>query len=110
AVGGDPAPGKPADPMTVLIVVPSLHAGAADAGALGLVRILRDAGHRPIVVSSGGRMEAEVTAGGGEFVRLEVASKNPAVMLRNAASLVRLIRRRHPHLVHAHGRSAGWSA
>ena len=94
----------------MLVVVPTLHAGAADAGALGLVRILRDAGHLPIVVSRGGRMEAEVTAAGGELVRLDVASNNPAVMLLNAASLVRLIRRRHPHLVHAHGRSAAWSA
>jgi glycosyltransferase involved in cell wall biosynthesis len=98
-----------ADALTVLIVVPSLHAGAADAGAVGLVRILGDAGHRAIVVSRGGRLEQEVVAGGGEFVRLDVASKNPAVMLLNAATLIRLIRRERPHLVHAHGRSAGWS-
>lgn len=98
-----------ADALTVLVVVPSLHAGAADAGAVGLVRILADAGHRAIVVSRGGRLEHEVAAGGGEFVRLDVASNNPAVMLLNAATLIRLIRRERPHLVHAHGRSAAWS-
>jgi phosphoserine phosphatase len=43
-------------PLTVLIVVPTLQAGAAAAGAVELVRILSSAGHQPLVVSSGGRM------------------------------------------------------
>lgn len=99
-----------ADPLTVLIVVPSLQAGAADAGALGLVRILVAAGHRAVVVSRGGRMESDIAAAGGEFVRIDVASNNPAVMLLNAGALVRLIRQMRCDVVHAHGRSAAWSA
>ncbi len=47
-------------PLTVLIVVPSLHAGAADAGTVQLVRILTAGGHRPIVVASGGRMVPDI--------------------------------------------------
>ena len=39
------------DPLSILIVVPALDAGAADVGALGLVRILTAAGHRAIVAS-----------------------------------------------------------
>lgn len=96
--------------LTVLIVVPSLHAGAADAGALGLVSILTAAGHRAVVVSRGGRMECGIAAAGGEFVRIDVASNNPAVMLFNAGALVRLIRQVRCDVVHAHGRSAAWSA
>jgi hypothetical protein len=42
--------------LTVLITVPTLETGAADVGALDLVRMLFSAGHRPIVVSSGGRL------------------------------------------------------
>ena len=53
-------------------MTPSLHAGAADAGAVQLVRILASAGHRPIVVSSGGRMVADVTAAGATFVAMNV--------------------------------------
>ena len=56
------------DPITVLIVVPTLDGGAADVGALGLVRILTAAGHRAIVASQAGRLVADVTAAGGEFV------------------------------------------
>jgi glycosyltransferase involved in cell wall biosynthesis len=94
----------------VLIVTPSLHAGAADAGSVELARILAAAGHQPIVVSSGGRMESDVTAVGADFIRMNVASQNPAVMLRNAFVLARLIRARRCDVIHAHGRACGWSA
>jgi len=97
-------------PLTVLIVVPTLHAGAAEAGAVELVRILAGAGHHPIVVSCGGRMEAQVTAAGAELVNLDVASKNPLIMLRNAVALARLVRDRGCDVVHAHGRAPAWSA
>jgi len=98
------------DPLTVVIVVPSLHAGAADAGAVALARILKRAGHRAIVVSRGGRIESEVAAAGGEFIRLDVSNWNPVMMLVNAAALIRLVRRVDGDLIHAHGRSAAWSA
>ena len=71
-----------AKPITALIVTPALDGGAADVGAVELVRILKSAGHRAIVVSRAGRLVADITAAGGEFVALDVASKNP---LRDAA-------------------------
>jgi glycosyltransferase involved in cell wall biosynthesis len=100
----------PIHPMTVLVVVPSVHAGAADTGTLQLARILAANGHRPIVVASGGRMVPDITAAGAQFVRMNVASKNPAVMLRNALALARLVRQRKCDVIHAHGRAPGWSA
>ena len=96
--------------MTVLIVVPTLDVGAADVGAVELTRILNDAGNRAIVVSRAGRLVADVTAAGGEFVALDVASNNPIVMLRNAAVLTRLARERQCHAIHALGRAGAWSA
>lgn len=98
------------DPLTVLIAVPTLDAGAADAGALELVRILAAAGHKPIVVSRGGRLVAEVTAAGGEFIALNLDSNNPFIMLRSAFALTRLVRTRGCNVLHAHGRAAAWSA
>jgi glycosyltransferase involved in cell wall biosynthesis len=97
-------------PLVVLIVVPTLDAGAAEAGAIELVRILAGAGHHPIMVARGGRMEAEIAEAGAEFVRLNVASKNPLVILRNASVLSRLIRERRCDVIHAHGRAPAWSA
>jgi len=96
--------------LTVVIAVPTLEIGAADHGALDLVRILAGAGHHPIVVSSGGRLAATVSTAGAEFISLDVASKNPLVIARNGLALVRLIRQRGCDVVHAHGRTAAWSA
>ena len=100
---------SPSRSLTVLIVVPTLQAGAADAGALELVRILAAAGHKAIVVSAGGDLANEATAAGGDCITLDMASRNPIVMLRNALTLARLVRARHCDLLHAHGRAPAWS-
>ena len=97
-------------PMIALIVVPTLHVGAADAGTVELVRILAAAGHRPIVASSGGRLVDDVTTAGGESVLFDMDSQNPVIVLRNAFALMRLVRERRCNVVHAHGRAAAWSA
>jgi glycosyltransferase involved in cell wall biosynthesis len=98
------------DPITVLIVVPTLDGGAADAGALDLVRILENAGHHAIVASRAGKLVADVTAAGAEFVPLDVGTNNPIVMLRNAGVLNRLARERQCDAIHAFGRAGAWSA
>jgi glycosyltransferase involved in cell wall biosynthesis len=97
-------------PLTVLVVVPTLESGAAEMGALELVRNLSAAGHTAILLSSGGRMERDITAAGGEFIRADVASKNPIVMMRNATLIARLVRQRRCDAIHAHGRAPAWSA
>jgi glycosyltransferase involved in cell wall biosynthesis len=96
--------------IAALIVVPTLDAGAADAGAVELVRILKGAGHRAIVVSRAGRLVADVTTAGGEFVPLDVSSNNPIKMLRNGIFLTRLVRERRCAVIHAFGRAGAWSA
>jgi len=98
------------NPLTVLIVVPSLQAGAADLCVVDLVRILAAAGNRPIVLSSGGRLEGEICALGGEFIRADVASKNPLVMMRNADIMRRIAHKERCDIIHAHGRAPAWSA
>jgi glycosyltransferase involved in cell wall biosynthesis len=108
-------PAKPAaptlpDPITVLIVVPTLDGGAADAGAVELVRILQNAGQRAIVASRAGRLVADVTSAGAEFIALDTGTNNPITILRNAAALSRLARDRKCDAIHAFGRAGAWSA
>jgi glycosyltransferase involved in cell wall biosynthesis len=98
------------NPLTVLLVVPSLEAGAADHSVIDLVRILAAAGNRPIVLSSGGRLETEIAALGGEFIRGDIASKNPFAMMRNAGVMRRILRQERCDIIHAHGRAPAWSA
>jgi glycosyltransferase involved in cell wall biosynthesis len=108
-VAGDPGI-PPIAPLTVLIVAPSLDAGAADVGAFELARTLAHAGHRPIVASTGGRLVPALEAAGAEFIAMNAARKNPAVILRNAIVFTRLVRTRGCHVIHAHGRAPAWSA
>ena len=106
--GGMPEP--QCAPLTVLIVTPSVHIGAADSGTMQLVRILADSGHHPIVVSSGGRMVPQIAAAGGKFVFMNLSTRNPLIILRNALALARMVRVHKCNVVHAHGRAPGWSA
>lgn len=107
AVAKAAPPGKP---LTVMIVVPTLDVGAAEIGAVELVRILQGAGHRAIVVARAGRLLADITGTGAAYVPLDVASKNPFVMLRNAVALIKLARERNCDVIHALGRAGAWSA
>jgi glycosyltransferase involved in cell wall biosynthesis len=53
---------------------------------------------------------ADITGAGAAFVPLDVASRNPFVMLSNAAVLIRLARERNCDVIHALGRAGAWSA
>ncbi len=97
-------------PLTVLIAVPTLETGAADAGALELARILAGAGHRPILASGGGRLAQLASAAGATCVTLPLASRNPILMLRNAVALIKLVRDCKCNVLHALGRAPAWSA
>ena len=94
----------------VLQVVPSLHVGGAERTTLDVARALKVAGFVPLVISEGGRMEAELKRSGAELIRLPIASKNPATMLLNAGRLARIIRKRNIALIHARSRAPAWSA
>jgi len=98
------------DARNILIVLPTLEGGASDAGAVELVRILVNGGYHPIVAAQAGRLVSDVTAAGGEFVALNTGTKNPFALLRNSATLARLIRERRCVAVHALARASAWSA
>lgn len=104
------APAAALSRIAVLVVVPSLDGGASDDGAVELVRILAGNGYSPTLVSRAGRLVANVTSAGVEFVPLDVSSNNPIVMLRNAFILARLVRERGCDAIHAFGRAGAWSA
>src|SRR5262245_63587938 len=111
ALRGKPrSPVAPHAPTTVLVVVPTLDGGASDAAAVELVRSLARAGFVGIVGSRAGRLVADITTAGAEFVALDVSSNNPILMLRNAVVLTRLARERRCAAIHAFGRAGAWSA
>ncbi|MDB5447370.1 MAG: glycosyl transferase, partial [Phenylobacterium sp.] len=77
---------------------------------LDVARAVVRAGGRALIASRGGRMVARLEADGGRLEPMPAHSKNPLVILGNAARLVDLIRRERVSLVHARSRAPAFSA
>ncbi|MEH6545131.1 MAG: glycosyltransferase [Sneathiella sp.] len=95
---------------TVLQILPSLNGGGVERGTIEIAAALKNEGWIPIVVSSGGIMEHELTRMGVRHITLPVASKNPLVMRRNVARLRDVIKEHKVDIVHARSRAPAWSA
>ncbi len=95
---------------TILQVVPSLFSGGVERGTLDVAKALVDNDYRSLVVSSGGGLVANLTAGGSEHIKMKVASKNPVTIYRNYKTMVELIKEQEVDLIHARSRAPAWSA
>ncbi len=96
--------------LTVLQVLPALETGGVERGTVEMVQAIVRAGGNALVASSGGRLVAAVERAGGTHITLQLASKNPARIWRNAARLAFLIRAAEVDIVHARSRAPAWSA
>jgi glycosyltransferase involved in cell wall biosynthesis len=97
-------------PPAVLQVVPSLVSGGAERGTIELAGALTAAGWKAYVASAGGPLERDVARSGAAHLTLPLTSKNPLVMRRNRAALVRAIQNLGIDIVHARSRAPAWSA
>ena len=96
--------------FTLLQVTPELETGGAEQTTIDVAQAVIAAGGRALVASRGGRMTTRLIADGGRLVQMPVQSKNPLVMLGNAARLIDLIRTEKVSLVHARSRAPAFSA
>jgi glycosyltransferase involved in cell wall biosynthesis len=96
-------------PLTVVQVIPDLESGGAGESMVQIADALVSQGHRSIVVSEGGRREADLARIGASFVRLPVASKNPTQIAANGRRLAALARDEGADLLHAQSRGSAWS-
>ena len=99
----------PAD-FTLLQVIPELETGGAEQTTIDVAHAVVEAGGRALVATHGGRMAARLEADGGRLAQLPVQSKNPLVMLGNAARLTDLIHKEKVSVVHARSRAPAFSA
>ena len=101
----------PLPPGTVVLqVLPRLESGGVERGTVEMAQAVTAAGGTALVASEGGRMVAAVERAGGRHVLMPLASKNPAVIWRNAGRLAALIRQHRVGIVHARSRAPAWSA
>ena len=102
-------PELPAD-FTLLQVTPELETGGAEQTTIDVAHAVVAQGGKALVATKGGRMAARLEADGGRLAQMPTQSKNPLVMLGNAARLIDLIRREKISLVHARSRAPAFSA
>lgn len=96
--------------FTLLQVVPELETGGAEQSTIDVAQAVVRAGGTALVATRGGRMVARLEADGGRLAQMPVQTKNPLVMLGNAARLVALIRQENVSIVHARSRAPAFSA
>jgi len=96
--------------FTLLQVVPELETGGAEQTTIDVAHAVVRAGGKALVATRGGRMTSRLQADGARLAQMPVQTKNPLVMLGNAARLVDLIRREKVSIVHARSRAPAFSA
>jgi glycosyltransferase involved in cell wall biosynthesis len=96
--------------FTLLQVVPELETGGAEQTTIDVAHAVVRGGGKALVATRGGRMTSRLESDGARLAQMPVQSKNPLVILGNAARLVDLIRREKVSIVHARSRAPAFSA
>lgn len=96
--------------FTLLQVTPELETGGAEQTTIDVARAVVAQGGKALVATRGGRMATRLEADGARLAQMPAQSKNPLIMLGNAARLIDLIRREKVSLVHARSRAPAFSA
>lgn len=109
-----PPPAEALPPLppgaTILQVLPSLASGGVERGTVEMAEAITRAGGRALVASAGGPMVRLVEHVGGEHVWLDLMTRDPLSIWRNAGRLASLVRSERVALVHARSRAPAWSA
>jgi glycosyltransferase involved in cell wall biosynthesis len=95
---------------TILQIIPDLDAGGAERTTVDIAEGLAQAGARPLVATTGGRLVGELQAKGGTWIPFPASTKNPLAMAMNIGKLVQIIRQERVDLVHARSRAPAWVA
>lgn len=93
--------------LTVMQLLPALEVGGVERGTLEVADALVKGGHRALVVSSGGRLVAELRSSGAEHIVLPIGAKG----LRALGAIRRLrelIVAENVDIVHARSRLPAW--
>ena len=94
-------------PLTVVQLLPALDTGGVERSTLEIAAALKQAGHRALVVSAGGRLLPQLRELGAEHVKLDIGRKS-LLTLRHVPALRRLLRDSRADIVHARSRLPAW--
>lgn len=94
-------------PLTVVQLLPALHAGGVERSTLEISGALVREGHRAVVVSAGGRLVQPLLERGAEHVTLDIGRKS-LLTLRHLPTLRQLFTDLGADIVHARSRLPAW--
>lgn len=94
--------------MKAVQLVPAMEEGGVERYVTALNRILVGNGWENVVVSCGGRLDAEIVADRGRTAALDLKSKNPFTAVFRAWKLRKLIHAEKPDVIVAHSRVPAW--
>lgn len=94
---------------TILQVVPALISGGVERGTLEIAKKVVDSGNHSIVISAGGPLVEPLEKAGSKHITMNVASKNPFTIWRNACKISDIIRQLNVDIIHARSRAPAWS-
>ncbi|MEO8002662.1 MAG: glycosyltransferase [Arenimonas sp.] len=95
--------------ITVVQCLPALHNGGVERSTLETARALVQRGHRSIIVSAGGRLQAQCEAEGSEHFKCEIGEKS-LLIFRAIHKFRDFLKQLQPDIVHARSRLPAWSA
>nr|WP_198420633.1 glycosyltransferase family 4 protein [Sulfuriferula nivalis] len=94
-------------PLTILQILPALHAGGVERGTLEISRYLVQHGHCSLVMSAGGRMVPQLLAEGGEHFTSPIGKKS-LFNLRLIWQLRRFLVEHKVDILHLRSRMPAW--
>lgn len=94
-------------PLTVLQILPALHAGGVERGTLEIARYLVAHGHRSLVMSAGGRMVPQLEAEGSTHFTWDIGKKS-LFTLRFISPLRRFLIEQQVDILHLRSRMPAW--
>ncbi len=96
-------------PLTILQMLPALHAGGVERGTLEISRYLVQAGLRSLVMSAGGRMLPQLLEEGGKHFDWPIGKKS-LWSLRLVAPLRQFLLENQVDILHVRSRMPAWIA
>ena len=94
--------------MKILQIIPSLNQGGVERGTVEFALYLKQKGHTPIVISSGGTLTKILEEYKIQHIQWPVQKKNPFMIFALSFRLAAFIRKHKIEIVHARSRVPAW--
>lgn len=94
--------------MKIVQILPELNEGGVERGTMELSRELVKRGFESVVISSGGKLAAQIKHDGGLHVTLDMCSKNPLSAPWRIFKLYQTLKKLSPDILHVRSRMPAW--